>query len=236
MALIINIETSTEVCSVALSKDGKTIAIKENKEELNHSSLLSVFIDDILKENKLKASELDAVAVSMGPGSYTGLRIGVSTAKGLCYGAGIPLIAVSTLQAVALSVSERAEKESLAKDCNTALFCPMTDARRMEVYCALYDVNNKIVSEIEAKIIDENSFTEILDKREILFFGNGAAKCKDVIKHENAKFTDNVYASAEYMAALSEELYNEKSFADVAYFEPFYLKNFVATTPKKKVL
>lgn len=236
MALILNIETSTAVCSVGLSRDGKTVALKENKEGLNHSSLLSVFIDEILKENALTARDLDAVAVSMGPGSYTGLRIGVSTAKGVCYGAELPLIAVSTLQSVAQPVFESVSQNGRLKDAENAWFCPMTDARRMEVFCAFYDKNNKLKKDISAEIIEQDSFNEILKQREVVFFGDGANKCKEIITHDNAHFLDNFLPSARNMAPISEHLYKKEDFVDVAYFEPFYLKDFVATTPKKKVL
>jgi tRNA threonylcarbamoyladenosine biosynthesis protein TsaB len=236
MALILNIETSTEVCSVGLSRDGETVALKENKEGLNHSSLLSLFIDDILKENSLTARDLDAVAISMGPGSYTGLRIGVSTAKGVCYGAEIPLIAVSTLQAVAQPVHELANKNGLLDSPESAWFCPMTDARRMEVFCAFYDNNNTLKKDIAAEIIDNESFLDILNEREVVFFGNGADKCKEAITHKNAKFIDDILPTAKNMAKIAEDHFAKKEFADVAYFEPFYLKDFVATTPKKKVL
>ena len=154
MALILNIETSTSVCSVALARDGKMIALKENNEGLNHSVLLGTYIDEILKDNHMDAHCLDAVAISMGPGSYTGLRIGVSMAKGVCFGAGKPLIAVPTLQALALSVSERIREE--------ALYCPMIDARRMEVYTAFFDRNNQNVIDTKAEIVYENSFADLL--------------------------------------------------------------------------
>lgn len=236
MALILNIETSTAVCSVGLSRDGEIVALKENKEGLNHSSLLSVYIDEILKENSLAASDLDAVGISMGPGSYTGLRIGVSTAKGVCYGANVPLIAVSTLQAVAQPAHELATKDGLIENPDTAWFCPMTDARRMEVFCAFYDKNNTIQKDIAAEIIDEQSFLDILDEREVVFFGDGAEKCKQAITHKNARFINDVLPTAKNMAKIAEDHFAKKEFADVAYFEPFYLKDFVATTPKKKVL
>lgn len=231
MPTIINIETSTEVCSVSLCKDNKVVALKENKEGLNHAKMLTLFVDELLKENNLDIKNIDAIGVSKGPGSYTGLRIGVSTAKGLCYGAQIPLIGISTLQA--MSVDAINKSENTAAD---TWFCPMIDARRMEVFCAFYDRNNDIQKDIAAEIIDEKSFKEILDSRKVVFFGNGAAKCKESITHENAIFIDNIQASATNMASLSNESFTNKQFEDVAYFEPFYLKDFVATTPKKKIL
>jgi len=231
MPTIINIETSTDVCSVSLCKDNKVVSLRENKEGLNHAKMLTLFVDELLKENKLDIKDLDAIGVSKGPGSYTGLRIGVSTAKGLCYGAQIPLIAIGTLQA--MSVDAINKYNNTEED---TWFCPMIDARRMEVFCAFYDKNNKIQKDISAEIIDEKSFEEILNNRKVVFFGNGAEKCKNSITHKNAIFIDNIQASAANMAALSNESFINKQFEDVAYFEPFYLKDFVATTPKKKIL
>lgn len=228
MALILNIETSTSVCSVALAESGNTIAAKESNEGLNHSVLLGSFIDGLLKEKQLDVHQLDAVAVSMGPGSYTGLRIGVSMAKGLCFGAGKPLIAVPTLQALALSVSSRLPEE--------ALYCPMIDARRMEVYTAFFDRNNQAITDTKAEIIDENSFAELLAGHKIYFFGNGSDKIKNTITSPHARFIENVETSAHHMAPLSERLFQERQFVDVAYFEPFYLKDFIATTAKKKII
>ncbi len=228
MALILNIDTSTSVCSVALSRDGQLLALKENNEGLNHSLLLGTYIDDILKENHLTASTLDAVSVSMGPGSYTGLRIGVSMAKGLCYGASRPLIAVNTLQALAKSVSERIGED--------ALYCPMLDARRMEVYTALFDKENRTVMDTKAEIIDGNSFREILQNHIVYFFGNGSAKVQPVLTSPNARYLEGVETSAANMIQLAEQKYEARSFENVAYFEPFYLKDFIATTPKKNIL
>lgn len=228
MSLILNIDTSTSVCSVALAKNGETFAIKENKEGLNHSILLGKYIDELLKENNLGSHELDAVAISMGPGSYTGLRIGVSMAKGLCFGAGKPLIAVPTLQALALSVSSQLKEK--------VLYCPMIDARRMEVYTAFFDLNNTPVVDTQAEIIDENSFAGLLAKHRIYFFGNGSEKVKSTLTSPNAHFIENIDTSARHMTQLSEQLWNKKQFVDVAYFEPFYLKDFIATTPKKKII
>ena len=228
MALILNIDTSTSVCSVALARDGKMIALKENNEGLNHSVLLGTYIDEILKDNHMDAHCLDAVAISMGPGSYTGLRIGVSMAKGVCFGPGKPLIAVPTLQALALSVSERIREE--------ALYCPMIDARRMEVYTAFFDRNNQQVIDTKAEIVDENSFADLLAGHKIYFFGNGSDKVRMLLTAPNAHFMGQVETSARHMIPLAEELFGRQEFVDVAYFEPFYLKDFIATTPKKKVI
>ena len=228
MALILNIDTSTDVCSVAIARDGNLIALKENDEGFNHSTLLGVYVDDLLKENDLTANDLDAVAVSMGPGSYTGLRIGVSLAKGICFGAGKPLIAVSTLAALANAVAQR-EGEAF-------FYCPMIDARRMEVYTAIYDREGNVVRDIHAEVIEENSFADLLSARKVLFFGNGSDKVKEVLKHPNAVFINGVSTSAANMIGLAQQQFEIGKFEDVAYFEPFYLKDFVATVPKRKVL
>lgn len=228
MALILNIETSTTVCSVSLAKDGKVLASKEQNDGYSHAEVLSIFIDEILKEQNINVSDLDAVAISEGPGSYTGLRIGTSTAKGLCYALNIPLIAVSTLQAM----SQRIYKQHPEID----VFAPMIDARRMEVYVALFDKENDKIEDVYAKIIDEGSFKELLKAKKMLFLGNGAAKCKDVLTSDNAFFRTDALASSVGMAELSEEKYKKSDFTDLAYFEPFYLKDFIAGMPKVKGL
>ncbi|WP_321300240.1 tRNA (adenosine(37)-N6)-threonylcarbamoyltransferase complex dimerization subunit type 1 TsaB [Marinifilum fragile] len=235
MALLLNIETSTAICSVALGKDGNLLALKENKEGMKHASHLTVFIENILKENNLSTADLDGVAISMGPGSYTGLRIGVSTAKGICYGAGIPLIAVSTLQSMTKALQNNSDFSSVVKNQEKALFCPMIDARRMEVYTAFYNAKTELVKDISADIIDENSFANELSEKEIIFFGDGSGKCKNVIANENGIFLDDVNATAVGMIELAEDKFNKNELEDVAYFEPFYLKDFVATTPKKNI-
>ncbi|WP_321514882.1 tRNA (adenosine(37)-N6)-threonylcarbamoyltransferase complex dimerization subunit type 1 TsaB [Marinifilum fragile] len=235
MALLLNIETSTAICSVALGKDGKLLALKENKEGMKHASHLTFFIENILKENNLSTADLDGVAISMGPGSYTGLRIGVSTAKGICYGAGIPLIAVSTLQSMTKALQNNSDLSSVVKNQEKALFCPMIDARRMEVYTAFYNAKTELVKDISADIIDENSFANELSEKEIIFFGDGSGKCKNVIANENGIFLDDVNATAVGMIELAEDKFNKNELEDVAYFEPFYLKDFVATTPKKNI-
>lgn len=230
MAFLLNIETSSPVCSVALAKDGKIIASREDFDGKSHASLLTVFIDEVLKESGTDIQSLDAISVSKGPGSYTGLRIGVSAVKGICFGIQKPLIAISTLQALANGI--------LMKNLNTtnaSLLCPLIDARRMEVYSAIFDNNLVQQRDIKAEIIDENSFSNILEKKPILLFGDGSEKCKEKIRHKNAIFIDNIISSAEYMVSLSEDAYKLKQFEDVAYFEPFYLKDFVATIPKRKV-
>jgi tRNA threonylcarbamoyladenosine biosynthesis protein TsaB len=226
MSVILHIETSTNVCSVALSKNGACLFSKSNAEGMNHAALLSVFIAEALEVLKSTNEKPDAVAVSSGPGSYTGLRIGVSTAKGLCYGYGIPLIEVSTLEvltAQALQLKNDAE----------ALYCPMIDARRMEVYAAFYNAQGEIKREISADIIDADSYAEILAGQPVYFFGNGAEKCKTTLSHPNARFIDNLVPLAENMILFAEKAFSENRFADVAYFEPFYLKEFQTATPKK---
>ena len=229
MALILNLETATKVCSVALGKDGSLLALKEYHGEYSHAEKLTVFVEEILKEAGLKLSDLDAIAISKGPGSYTGLRIGVSTAKGFCFALDKPLIAISTLQSMA-------NKPSLKENTGNVLLCPMIDARRMEVYCAFYNMHNNLARDIAAEIIDEHSFEDILQKYKVIFLGDGAEKCKAILsQHQNAIFADNVFPSATDMITLSESAFHDKQFEDVAYFEPYYLKDFVTTTPKKKI-
>jgi tRNA threonylcarbamoyladenosine biosynthesis protein TsaB len=230
MSLILNIETATEICSVALSKNGKLVAIKEDTEGQQHAKMLTVLIEQLFSENNISIKELKAVAVSMGPGSYTGLRIGVSAAKGIAYAADVPLIAINTLQAMAYGISKNGKYEP------DTWFCPMIDARRMEVYTTFFDINNKIMRDIAAEIIDENSFSEILEKHKVIFHGNGASKCKQSIKSPNAQFVDNEKCSALNMIELSHQAFQNHQFVDVAYFEPFYLKDFIATVPKNSVL
>lgn len=222
---ILHIETSTNVCSVALSTNGKCRLSKVNTEGMNHASMLSPFIDEVLKF--IGTEKLDAIAVSGGPGSYTGLRIGVSTAKGLSYGLDIPLIAIDTLEIMSLMAKNRIK--SRAENC---IFCAMIDARRMEVYSAFYNLNGEVIRKVSADIIDENSYADLLEKYPIYFFGNGATKCKSTLTHANANFIDDIVPLAENMIALSEKAYMNQKFADVAYFEPFYLKEFRTTTPK----
>ena len=224
--IILHIETSTNICSIAVSENGQCLFSKSDSEGMNHAALLSVFIAEAMEFLKSTSKKPDAVAVSSGPGSYTGLRIGVSTAKGLCYGLDIPLIAVSTLEvltAYALQITETTAN---------SLFCPMIDARRMEVYAAIYNQEGIIQREISADIIDENSYSEILERHIVYFFGNGAEKCKATLTHVNARFIDGMYPLAENMIVLAEKAYNENKFVDVAYFEPFYLKEFYTTAAK----
>ena len=232
MTLILSIETATPVCSVALTKDNKIIGIKESDQKNSHSEIVTVFIDELMKENKLVFSDLDAVAVSKGPGSYTGLRIGVSTAKGLCYALDIPLISVNTLQSMAAGMTKQYNQ---TKELPT-LFCPMIDARRMEVYCAIFDNNNHEVRKTKAEIIEPDSFKTYLETNQVIFFGDGAAKCKEVIKHPNVVFLVDIHPSAANMTEIANQKFQKNQFEDVAYFEPFYLKEFIAGVPKVKGL
>jgi len=224
LAYLLNIETATKNCSVSLAKDGKTIALKElNDGGYSHAEKLHEFIKLVVEEAKISMSDLNAIAVSKGPGSYTGLRIGVSAAKGLCFALNIPLISINTLQSLSQSIAF-----------SEGYIIPLLDARRMEVYSAVY-ANNKSVRAVEAEIIDETSFSEYLDKDTVYFLGDGAEKCKSFITHKNANFIDNKFPSANEMSALSYMKYKKNDIEDVAYFEPFYLKDFVVTTAKKRV-
>lgn len=235
MALILIIETSTEVCSVSILKDGILMDFIESDEGQNHARLVTVFAENLLSRNKLLPSELNAVAVSKGPGSYTGLRIGVSTAKGICYAGNIPLIAVGTLEAMAKHVALNQKQFGIPDDKPT-LFCPMIDARRMEVFSMLLDEKGTVLKPITADIIDDSFLADELSNKQVVFFGNGSAKCEKVIKSTNALFLPNIKASAQHMSELVWEAYNNNQFEDVAYFEPFYLKDFVATVSKKNML
>ena len=221
--MILNIETATKNCSVCLAKDGEIIFLNEiNDANYSHAEKLHPFITEILEETKVNISKIDAVAVSKGPGSYTGLRIGVSAAKGLCFALNKPLIAIDTLASLANSI--------VIKE---GIIVPLLDARRMEVYSAIFDANYHQTRVTKAEIIDENSFAEELKNQKVYFLGDGAAKCKNTINHKNALFIENEYPSARQMAPLSFQKFKENNFEDVAYFEPFYLKDFVAGIQKK---
>jgi len=224
--ILLHIETSTNVCSVALSEDANCLFSTSNAEGMNHAALLSVFIAEALEVLKSTDKKLDAVAVSSGPGSYTGLRIGVSTAKGLCYGYGIPLISVSTLEILTVqALNLVAEKENV-------LFCPMIDARRMEVYAAFYNGDGIIQREIAADIITSDSYAGLLANQPVYFFGNGSDKLKTTLIHPNARFIDHLVPLAINMIGFAEKAFAEKHFVDTAYFEPFYLKEFHTTAKK----
>ena len=232
MAHILCIETGTPTCSVALCENGNFISIRElHAEETNHASNLSNFIQEVLKEGNISASQLSAVAVSKGPGSYTGLRIGVSTAKGICYAAGIPLIAINSLKVMA----QGAIASNKFVDPNT-LICSTIDARRMEVYTAVYDLKLNCIMDTQALILSGESFADLLKVNKILFIGNGTGKVKSTINSPNTLYLEDILPSARFMIPLAYEQYNQKAFEDVAYFEPFYLKDFVAIKSTKNIL
>lgn len=228
MSCILHIETSTDVCSVAVSEDGACVFEREDHSGPNHSVKSGVFIDEALSYIDSQLMHLDAVAVSQGPGSYTGLRIGVSTAKGICYGRDARLIAVPTLQLLCVPVLLR----EMVKEEN-ALLCPMIDARRMEVYAALYDRALHEIRPVGADVVDGETYKQYLDERPVYFFGNGAAKCIDSIHHPNARLIEGIEPLARWMFPLAERRFFDQQFEDVAYFVPFYLKDFVAKQPKK---
>ena len=222
MALILNIETASTNCSVSLAKNGDTVVlIEENDKNYSHSERLHVYIDEVCKQANIEINQLDAVAVSKGPGSYTGLRIGVSAAKGLCFALDIPLISVLTLNILARQV-----------DIDKGFIVPMLDARRMEVYTSVYNNTFDLIQDTEAKIIEKNSFQNLLNKDIVHFIGSGVAKTKEIISHKNARFIEEKLPSANEMGYLSYEKYKISDTEDVAYFEPFYLKDFVVLRPK----
>lgn len=228
MSCILNIDTSTNVCSVAVSQDGACIFDKEDHSGPNHAERLGAFVDEALSFIDNHAIPLDAVAVSCGPGSYTGLRIGVSMAKGICYGRDVKLLAVPTLELLCVPVLLQ---EMVTDD--DALLCPMLDARRMEVYAQLFTRSLREVRPIQADVVDADTYREYLDKHPVYFFGNGAMKCKEVIDHPNAHFIEGIEALAKNMLPLAERRMAREEFEDVAYFVPFYLKDFVAKQPRK---
>lgn len=227
MSCILNIETSTDVCSVSVSQDGACIFSQEDHEGPNHAVKLGTFVDEALSFADSHAIPLDAVAVSCGPGSYTGLRIGASMAKGICFAQDLKLIAVPTLELMAVPVLLREEVEE------GALLCPMIDARRMEVYSAVYDRALHEVRGIQADVVDAETYREYLDRGPVYFFGNGAEKCMEVINHPNARLIKGVEPLAKWMFPIAERRIAQERYEDVAYFVPFYLKDFVAHQPKK---
>ncbi len=228
MSCILNIETSTDVCSVAVSQDGALLFEKTDLQGPNHAVSLGVFVDEALSFTDNHGIPFDAVAVSCGPGSYTGLRIGVSMAKGICYARNLPLIAVPTLELLAVPVL--LGHEELPDD---ALLCPMLDARRMEVYAAVYDRALRQVRSIQADVVDADTYRPWLDEHPVYFFGNGAAKCMETIGHPNARLREGIVPLAKHMYPLAEKRIALGQYEDVAYFTPFYLKDFVAKAPKK---
>lgn len=227
MSCILNIDTSTDVCSVAVSDNGLCVYQKEDHSGPNHAVKLGIYVDEALSYCDSRGMRLDAVAVSGGPGSYTGLRIGVSMAKGICYGRDAKLISVPTLEllCVPLLLGEKVEEG--------ALMCPMLDARRMEVYAAIYDRSLRVIRPTAADIVEADTYKEWLDRGPVYFFGNGSGKCKETITHPNARFIDGVEPLARYIFPLAERRIAMEQYEDVAYYEPFYLKDFIAKTPKK---
>lgn len=234
MSLILCIETGTDICSVGLSRDGELISLRESDEGRDHARNVALFVDELLRENDIAAEELSAVAVGMGPGSYTGLRIGVSFAKGLCYGLQIPLVAVGSLDSMVQVAREDHEAGIIDVDnWNDVVLCPMVDARRMEVYTQMFDTQGLPLNEVKAEIVTEESFKEWRNERQLVIFGNGAAKCREVL---NDATYINVTPSARGLAALAHQRLEAGQTEDIAYFEPFYLKDFIIIPSKKKLL
>lgn len=229
MNRILLFETSTALCSAALVEDGIIVAHRESSEPRAHASLTAVFVKELLDERGIAAGGLDAVCVSMGPGSYTGLRVGVSTAKGLCFGADIPLIAVGTLD---LLVAQASDSGLLPEGCRHVV--PMIDARRMEVYTAVFTPDGRQLAPTEPQIISSDSFASLLEEGPVLFVGDGAGKCREVLRHQNAHFAQ-CFPTASGMLRPALDEFRAQNFRDVAYFEPFYLKQFVATVSSKKL-
>lgn len=218
MPYILNIETATTNCSVSLSNGGETLVLKEDyNSNFSHAESLHLFIDEVFSSAKIKPSDIAAIAVSMGPGSYTGLRIGVSSAKGLCFSLDKPLISVSTLKSLSLQVN-----------IDKGFIVPMLDARRMEIYSAIFDANHLQIRDIQAQILDKNSFMDYLEKDKVYFIGTGVEKTKSIINHKNAVFIENKLPSANEMGLIAFNKYASNDFENLAYFEPFYLKDFIS--------
>jgi tRNA threonylcarbamoyladenosine biosynthesis protein TsaB len=232
--MVLCIETATNLCSVALCGNDGVISLRESNEMKSHASMLTVFIDEILKESGLMARELEAVAVGKGPGSYTGLRIGVSVAKGIAYAVSLPLIGIDTTLSMFWGMYSRIRE--ITGDLENTLLCPMIDARRMEVYDAIYDAEGNPFREIKAEIISRNSFEDIPESKKIIFFGDGSAKCRELIRRKNVYYAEDFRISASYMKKPVFEAINKNHFEDVAYFEPFYLKDFITSLPRKNIL
>lgn len=228
MSLILSLETSAKICSVAIHDQGRLLNTKEIHIEQSHASKLAVLIDEVLKETSINANQLAAVGVSSGPGSYTGLRIGTSTAKGLCFALDIPLVSVESLALLAYQMA--------ASNPSKAYLCPMIDARRMEVYCEVFDESLKTISPIEAKVIDVTSFADLLSDREIVFFGDGSDKCKEQITHSNAKFVSGIYPAASFLGEIIYKKFQANRVENVVSFEPHYLKEFMIKKPAVKAV
>jgi tRNA threonylcarbamoyladenosine biosynthesis protein TsaB len=232
--MILCLETATSLCSVALCDRNGVVALKESGEDRSHASQLTVFIDKIFKQTGIKADELDAVAVSKGPGSYTGLRIGVSVAKGITYAASIPLISIDTTLLMFHGFLTMAEGKYAITQSD--LFCPALDARRMEIYYSIFDTAGNIVKNVRAEIIDNDSMSDLQGSSRIFIFGDGAAKCREVMNRKNVVFDENFALSAAFMRTPAYEALDNNRFEDIAYFEPFYLKDFLTSKPVKNIL
>ena len=234
MSLILCIETGTDICSVGIARDGELMSLRESDQGRDHAKQVAVFVDELLRETGVKPDELDAVAVGMGPGSYTGLRIGVSFAKGLCYGLNIPLLAVGSLEALTdVAIKDYEAGIIQVEGWDEALLCPMVDARRMEVYTQIFNSRCEAQSEVSAEIITEDSFSQWRSKGKLVIFGNGAAKCQEMLP--DAIYID-VAPSARGLTRIAHQLFEAGKKVDIAYFEPFYLKDFVVIPSKKKLL
>lgn len=231
--MILAIETATQICSVALFRDWQVIGLLESDEHNAHSRILHILIDRLFKETGTALSDLTAIAVSKGPGSYTGLRIGVSTAKGFCYAKDIPLIGINTLECMAAGMKKASAHKGLPDNC---LLVPMIDARRMEVYSAVFDQNMNPVRETEAEVITADSYTGLRETSPLIIAGDGADKCKELLTGDNIIYLDNFTTSARYMLEPAINAFNAGRFENVAYFEPFYLKDFIAGKPRVKGL
>jgi tRNA threonylcarbamoyladenosine biosynthesis protein TsaB len=235
--LILHIETATDICSVALSEGDQQLALVESGPERSHATLLNVYIRKSFEQSKRELDQIDAVAISKGPGSYTGLRIGVSTAKGLAYALERPLLASGTLENMAHGARNHPSIQKLIDEYGDAvILCPMIDARRMEVYAAFYSTDMTVIREVSADIVDHNSYGDLLASHTVCFFGDGSQKCKEFLNHAHAHFFNDINPSASHMIIPVLNRYHQQQFEDVAYFEPFYLKDFIATKPRKKGL
>jgi tRNA threonylcarbamoyladenosine biosynthesis protein TsaB len=227
MSYILSLETSTTVCSVAIHEAGKLLVSREILIPQSHASKLAVLVDEVRQESKLDFKQLSAVAVASGPGSYTGLRIGVSTAKALCYALNIPLVAVETLDIMAYQVQTSRDRNQN----NREFYCPMIDARRMEVYCKVFDESLNVIQPVEAKIIDEHSFDDVMSESTLIFFGDGSSKCKEILTSPNAVFMENIFPAASMLGELAYKKFVDGVVEDVVHFEPFYLKDFLIKKP-----
>jgi tRNA threonylcarbamoyladenosine biosynthesis protein TsaB len=232
--MILCLETATPVCSVALCDRTGTISVRESHANKSHAVQLTLFIGELLSEEEIRPEELEAVAVSKGPGSYTGLRIGVSVAKGIAYGASLPLIGIETTRSMFNGIISDANAKYGTDE--SSLFCPMIDAKRMEVYYSIFDSNGNVIKGISAEVINEKSFSDIPEDVKIVFFGGGSKKCINITGHKNSVFDSNFLISAAYMLKPVFEVFDKGQFEDLAYFEPFYLKNFIATVQRKNLL